>query len=139
MPIRSKNGVKRGAAVTVSFSDSINLIQDQVHWTSKGVRLLTKWHFAEGTEIEFAFDHQGERHCCAGVVVACHPLSKPSGMYQTVLFFVEVPCPDLQKAACACRLHREENAAADGKPIALTKAAKNGAARGSSRDGSSAA
>jgi len=108
MSIPSKSSrVNRGVSVTVSFSDSIRVVRDEVHWTPKGVRLLTKWYFAEGTEIEFAFDHRGERHCCSGVVVACRPLRVPRGLYETVLFFVEVPCSELQKAACDCQLQRQ--------------------------------
>jgi hypothetical protein len=107
MAISGKSGVKQGPRVTVSFSDSLDLIRDQIDWTPKGVRLLTKWHFAEGTEVEFAFDYDGERHCCIGIVVACHSLRRPQGCYETVLFFIETPCTKLQKAACACRLARD--------------------------------
>jgi hypothetical protein len=103
----SKSKGRSGVQITVSFSDSIRLIKDQVHWTPKGVRLLSKWHFAEGTEVEFAFDHEGERHCCSGVVVTCHPLREPSGFYEMILFFIETPCTKLQKAACDCRLAAE--------------------------------
>ncbi len=94
--------------MTVNFSDSVDLIHDQIHWSPKGVSLLTKWPFAVGKEVEFAFDHRGERHCCAGVVVACHPLRRPAGHFEVVLYFVETPCTKLQKAACACRLARAE-------------------------------
>jgi len=109
MPIPSKSRAEEGAQVTVSFSDSINLIKDQVHWSPKGVVLLTKWYFEQGVEVEFAFDHQGERHCCAGVVVACYPLRRPRGCFETVLYFVETPCTTLQKAACDCRLARDSD------------------------------
>ena len=104
MAIQNKTRAGEGTKVTVSFSDSINLIKDQVRWSPKGVSLLTKWPFRVGAEVEFAFDHQGERHCCAGVVVECHPLLHPLGFYETVLFFVETPCSKLQKAACDCQL-----------------------------------
>jgi hypothetical protein len=104
MALPSKS--KIGTQVTVSFSDSIRLIRDQVDWTPQGVRLLTKWHFGEGTEVEFAFDHKGERHCCVGIVVGCRPLRQPAGFFETVLFFIETPCTRLQKAACDCRLAR---------------------------------
>ncbi len=107
MAIPSKVRAGRETRVTVSFSDSFNLITEQVHWTPKGVRLLTKWFFAEGTEVEFAFDHRGERHCCAGVVVACHPLRLPRGCYESLLHDVDTPCTKLQKAACDCRLARD--------------------------------
>ena len=90
--------------MTVSFSDSIRLIRKQVRCSPKGVSLLTKWPFRVGAEVEFAFDHQGERHCCTGVVVACHPMRRPLGFYETVLFFVETPCSTFQKAASDCRL-----------------------------------
>ncbi len=93
-----------GSRVTVSYSDSINLIREQVQWTPKGVSLLTKWPFSVGAEVEFAFDHQGERHCCMGVVVACRPLRRPENHFETVLYFVETPCEEAQKAACDCRL-----------------------------------
>ena len=109
MSIPSNDRAGRGARVTVSFSDSINLVKEQVHWTPKGVSLLTKWFFEEGTEVEFAFDHQGERHCCSGVVVACHPIRQLSGCFETVLYFVETPCIKLQKAASDCRLAPEVN------------------------------
>jgi len=107
MAIQSKTGAGEGVRVTVSFSDSIDLIKEQVHWSPKGVGLLTKWPFRVGAEVEFAFDHQGERHCCTGVVVACHPLRRPLGFYEVLLFFVETPCSKLQKAACDCRLAHE--------------------------------
>ena len=90
--------------VTVNFSDSINLVRRQVQWSPKGVSLLTKWPFAVGAELEFAFDHQRERHCCVGVVVACRPLAKPENHYETVLYFVETPCLEAQKAAHECQL-----------------------------------
>jgi hypothetical protein len=93
--------------VTVSYSDSIHLVREQVRWTPKGVSLLTKWPFAVGAEVEFAFDHQGERHCCTGVVVACRPLKQPESHFETVLYFVETPCPEAQKAARDCRLAHE--------------------------------
>ena len=108
MPIQNKTRAGEGTRVTVSFSDSINLIKDQVQWSPKGVSLLTKWPFRVGAEVEFAFDHQGERHCCTGVVVACHPLRRPLGFFETVLYFVETPCSKLQKAACDCRLAHEQ-------------------------------
>jgi hypothetical protein len=108
MAIPNKTRAGEEARVTVSFSDSINLIKKQIHWSPKGVSLLTKWPFRVGAEVEFAFDHRGERHCCTGVVVACHPLLRPSGFYEIVLFFVETPCSELQKAACDCRLAQEE-------------------------------
>jgi hypothetical protein len=108
MAISSKSRGIEEARVTVNFSDSIDLIYNQIHWTPKGVSLLTKWFFAEGTEVEFAFEHQGERHRCTGVVVACHPLRRPAGHFEVILFFVETPCSKLQKAASACRIARAE-------------------------------
>jgi hypothetical protein len=117
MAIRSKTRANESAAaVTVSYSDSIRLIKNQVRWSPKGVSLMTKWPFRVGAEVEFAFDHQGERHCCAGVVVACHPLRTPEGNFETILFFVETPCSALQKAACDCRLapkHYRDGASTD--------------------------
>jgi hypothetical protein len=112
MAIQSKPRAPEGTRVTVSYSDSINLIKDQVRWSPKGVSLLTKWPFRVGAEVEFAFDHQGERHCCSGVVVGCHPLTEPLGFYETILFFVETPCSKLQKAACECQLAKEQELAA---------------------------
>jgi hypothetical protein len=111
MAIPSKTRVNRGVPVTVSFSDSINLINDQVKWSPKGVSLMTKWPFREGTELEFAFVHRGERHCCTGVVVGCHPLRRPMGFFETVLFFVETPCSELQKAANDCHLAKQNRSA----------------------------
>ncbi len=92
-----ENKILAGAEprVTVSFSDSISLVKKHVRWTPKGVSLLTKWPFSLGVEVEFAFDHEGERHCCTGVVVACHPLNQPLGHYETALDFVETPCVKL--------------------------------------------
>ncbi len=95
--------------VTVSFSDSIKLVKEQVNWSPKGVSLMTKWPFTVGAEVEFAFDHEGERHCCTGIVVGCSPLPEAAGFFETVLYFVETPCVKLQKAACACRLAPEEH------------------------------
>jgi hypothetical protein len=116
MATRSKTPADQGTAVTVSFSDSIRLVRKQVSWSPKGVSLMTKWPFRVGAEVEFAFDHQGERHCCSGVVVACRPLPQPEGFFETVLYFVETPCSALQKAACDCRLapeHHRNGARAD--------------------------
>jgi hypothetical protein len=133
MAIQSKSRAGQGVRVTVSFSDSIHLIKDQVQWSPKGVSLLTKWPFQVGAEVEFAFDHDGERHCCTGVVVACHPLRRPLGFFETVLFFVETPCSKLQKAACECRLAREHN-----QPQGRTQfTTHNHALNGSSRNGAS--
>ena len=129
MAIQSKTGAGRGVRVTVSFSDSINLIKDQVQWSPKGVCLLTKWPFRVGAEVEFAFDHQGERHCCTGVVVACHPLRRPLGFYETVLYFVETPCSKLQKAACDCRLAHEHEHPQGETHFTTDSPAGNGASR----------
>src|SRR5476649_1916247 len=107
MAIGNKTRASGEPRVTVSYSDSINLVKKQVRWTPKGVSLLTKWPFQVGAEVEFAFDHLGERHCCAGVVVACHPLRRQLGFFETVLYFVETPCSSLQKAACECKLADE--------------------------------
>lgn len=129
MHSRSKAKPNREAQVTVSFSDSVSLERDHVEWSPKGVRLLTKWPFALGTELEFAFDHRGERHCCHGVVVACHPLHRPAGFYETVLFFIEPPCVKAQKAACDCRLApRAYEPAGDSTAAFRTRAARDGAA-----------
>src|ERR1700733_6261107 len=92
MAIQSKTRSEVEPRVTVSFSDSIDLVKKQVKWSPKGVSLLTKWPFQVGAEVEFAFDHQGERHCCTGIVVSCHPLEQPQGCYDTTLYFVETPC-----------------------------------------------
>src|ERR1700749_3245960 len=110
MAIQNKTRAGEGTRVTVSYSDSINLIKDQVRWSPKGVSLLTKWPFRVGAEVEFAFDHASERHCCVGIVVGCHELRRPAGFYETGLCFVETPCSELQKAASACRLARERRA-----------------------------
>jgi hypothetical protein len=100
-----RNGLmRRVRSVTVSFSDTIQLPRKKVEWAPNGVSLITKWPFAEGTEVEFAFDHGGTRHCCIGVVVACRALDRPSGHYSTILYFVEVPCNELRHAACDCQL-----------------------------------
>jgi hypothetical protein len=104
MAVPTKTRQSESSEVTVSFSDSINLGRQQVQWSPKGVSLLTKWPFSVGSEVEFAFDHQGARHCCVGVVVACRPLRKPANHFETVLYFVETPCEEAQKAANDCRL-----------------------------------
>jgi hypothetical protein len=108
MAIQTKTRAVDDGRVTVSFSDSIDLVKTQVQFSPKGVSLLTKWPFRVGAEVEFAFDHRGQRHCCTGVVVACHRLRRPLGFYETVLYFVETPCSELQKAASACQLAREK-------------------------------
>jgi hypothetical protein len=102
MAIQTKTRAGDDGRVTVSFSDSIDLAKKQVQWSPKGVSLLTKWPFQVGAEVEFAFDHQGERHCCAGVVVACRP--QEGQFFETTLYFVETPCSSLQKAASDCKL-----------------------------------
>ena len=121
MPLQSKSATSESGRVTVSFSDSIDLAKEQVQWTPKGVSLLTKWRFAEGVEVEFAFEHQGERHCCSGVVVACHPLSRPEGCFETILYFVETPCSKLQKAACDCQLARDGHVPKRGEDAAARR------------------
>ncbi len=126
MAIPSKTRADGGVPVTVSFSDSINLINHQVKWSPKGVSLLTKWPFREGTEVEFAFDHQGERHCCTGVVVGCHPLRRPLGYFETILYFVEKPCSEVEKAACDCRLAAQRDV---GATVSASAAATRRAAR----------
>ena len=108
MAAPTKTRPNHASQVTVSYSDSINLVRQQVQWSPKGVSLLTKWPFAVGAEVEFAFDHQGERHCCTGVVVACRPLRKPANHYETVMYFVESPCAKALKAACECKLADEQ-------------------------------
>jgi hypothetical protein len=129
MPSPSKSKGHRETEVTVSFSDSVSLARDYVRWTPKGVQLLTKWPFAVGAELEFAFDHQGERHCCLGVVVACRPSGKPAGFYEVVLYFIETPCRSALKAACDCRLAPEEYASfRDGAfPAAKVRSSRPGA------------
>lgn len=101
---RGAAGVER---ITVNFSDSVNLPDDGVRWSPRGVTLRTKWYFPEGTELEFAFDHAGERHCHRGIVVACRPLAAFPRSYLTVLYFFKKPCRKLQRAAHACRLDGE--------------------------------
>jgi hypothetical protein len=132
MAIPSKPRANRGVPVTVSFSDSINLINHQVKWSPKGVSLMTKWPFREGTELEFAFDHRGERHCCTGVVVGCHPLQRPSGYFETVLFFVETPCSELQKAANDCHLAKQ-NRSVGTTQVTTHNHAANGKTNGRAR------
>jgi hypothetical protein len=124
MPLQSKSGINESKRVTVSFSDSIDLANEQVQWTPKGVCLMTKWRFAEGVEVEFAFDHQGERHCCSGVVVACHPLNEPQGCFETILYFVDTPCSKLQKAACDCNLARDGQISAKADEPVITRKSK---------------
>jgi hypothetical protein len=104
-PSTQLNGLtRRVRSVTVSFSDTIELPKKKVEWTPNGVSLVTKWGFAEGTEVEFAFEHGGTRHCCIGIVVACRPLARPANHFSTVLYFIEVPCDELRHAACDCQL-----------------------------------
>ncbi|MCE0523598.1 MAG: hypothetical protein LV480_11885 [Methylacidiphilales bacterium] len=91
--------------------------------------LLTKWPFRVGAEVEFAFDHRGKRHCCTGVVVACHPLRQPLGFYETVLFFVETPCSKLQKAACDCRLAHDHQEAQPETGVTPDDTATDGASQ----------
>ena len=102
MQTKTRGGVD--GRVTVNFSDSVDLAKDQVQFSPKGVSILTKWPFQVGAEVEFAFDHLNERHCCSGVVVACRPVPRQAGFFETVLYFVETPCTSLQKAACDCKL-----------------------------------
>jgi hypothetical protein len=108
MRATGKSKADREAQVTVSFSDSVNVGRNHVQWTPKGVRLLTKWPFVEGTELEFAFDHRGERHCHVGVVVGCRPAPESRGFYEVVLYFIETPCQEHRQAARDCRLAPED-------------------------------
>ena len=95
---------RQASAVTINFSDTIRLPKKRVEWTPHGVSLLTKWPFAEGAEVEFAFEHAGRRHCCVGIVVTCNPVPRQSGFFDTLIYFVEVPCDELRHAACDCKL-----------------------------------
>lgn len=113
MPTRTKTRANEGERVTVSFSDSINLVKKHVRWSPKGVSLLTKWPFQVGAEVEFAFDHRGERHCCTGIVVSCGDHPSHPGFFETVLYFVETPCLELQKAASDCQLAHEDGLSQD--------------------------
>ena len=122
MASRTKTGTDEGVRVTVSFSDSINLVKKHVQWSPKGVSLLTKWPFQVGAEVEFAFDHQGERHCCRGVVVACRDLASQSGFFETVLYFVETPCSKVAKAACDCQLAQDHEQMPAETPVPLRTA-----------------
>jgi hypothetical protein len=101
---RTDRMVRRGESVTISFSDTIELPRKKVALTPRGVSLVTKWPFAVGTEVEFAFDHRGTRHCAVGVVVGCRPLARQQSHYSTLIYFVEVPCEELRHAACDCQL-----------------------------------
>lgn len=107
MAIQTKTRAEEGKRITVSFSDSINLVKKHVQWSPKGVSIMTKWPFQVGAEVEFAFDHQSERHCCMGIVVACRDFPQRQGFYETVLYFVETPCQKVAKAACDCQLAHE--------------------------------
>ncbi len=111
MAIQTKARGGDDGRVTVSFSDSLDMPKKQVQFSPKGVSLLTKWPFQVGAEVEFAFDHDGARHCCTGIVVACHPLPRQPGFFDTVLYFVETPCVTLQKAACDCKLVEDDGTA----------------------------
>ena len=115
MAIQNKTRADESERVTVSYSDSISLVKKQVQWSPKGVSLMTKWPFQVGAEVEFAFDHRGERHCCTGVVVACRDFPSQPGYFETVLYFVETPCNKLQKAASDCRLAEEQRLR--GRPV----------------------
>jgi hypothetical protein len=95
---------RRLPAVTINFSDKIQLTRKHVEWTPNGVSLLTKWPFAVGTEVEFAFEHASARHCCIGIVVSCQPVLRTPGLFSTILYFIEVPCNELRHAACDCQL-----------------------------------
>ena len=110
MAIQTKTRAGDDGRVTVNFSDSVDLAKKQVQFSPKGVSIMTKWPFQVGAEVEFAFDHQNERHCCSGVVVACHPMPQQAGFFETVLYFVDTPCISLQKAACDCKLADEDQA-----------------------------
>jgi hypothetical protein len=46
---------RQATSVTINFSDTIQLRKKQVELTPHGVSLITKWPFAEGAEVEFAF------------------------------------------------------------------------------------
>ena len=100
----SERTMNRPESVTISYSDTLQLPRKKIAWTPNGVSLVTKWPFAIGAEVEFAFDHQGRRHCCVGIVVSCRALPRQPGHYSTVLYFVEVPCDELRHAACDCQL-----------------------------------
>jgi hypothetical protein len=112
----SSSGMTRQQAtsVTINFSDTIQLRKKHVEWTPNGVSLVTKWPFAEGVEVEFAFEHAGRRHCCVGVVVACRPIPRRPGLFSTLLYFIEVPCNELRHAACDCKLAHPRHRPQDG-------------------------
>jgi hypothetical protein len=101
---REGHATRQARSVTISFSDTLELPRRKIDWRTNGVSLVTKWPFAVGREIEFAFEHRGARHCCVGVVVSCRPLPRQPGHFSTVLYFIEVPCDELRHAACDCQL-----------------------------------
>jgi hypothetical protein len=111
----TSQSLSRPRRVTLSYSDSIDLVNHQIEWSPKGVSLITKWPFAEGREIEFSFVHQGRRHRCIGTVVACHALREPRGFYSTLLYFVDEPCRQACAAACDCHLADEVHRPAHGR------------------------
>jgi hypothetical protein len=61
--------------------------------------------------------------------VACHPLREPAGCFETVLYFVDTPCTQLQKAACACQLARDGHAPEEGTSSATEVHSHNGTER----------
>ena len=75
----SERTTNRPESVTISYSDTLQLPRKKVAWTPNGVSLVTKWPFAIGAEVEFAFDHRGQRHCCVGIVVSCRALPRQPG------------------------------------------------------------
>ncbi len=84
--------------VTINYSDSSRCPVESCQWSDKGIRLHTKWHFPSGAEIELEVEAEGEKHNCAGVVVACERVDGKPGNYMTTLFFVDPPCEGLKSA-----------------------------------------
>ncbi len=81
--------------IKVCFTDEIKVSRNRVRWEKKGVTIDTKWHFREGTELEFAMEKGDFRRNCTGIVVSCQPHPWRDGFYETVLYFVDEPCREL--------------------------------------------
>ncbi len=82
--------------ILICFSDELKVRRTAIHWAKDGVVIDTKWHFQEGTELEFAVECGEERRKCCGIVVACKTHPERPELYETFLFFLERPCPDMR-------------------------------------------
>jgi hypothetical protein len=89
--------MKTAEEIQICYQEGLSLRRTGVHWEKRGVIFDTKWHFEEGTEIEFTVELGPVRRNCTGIVVGCNPHPCVEGLFETSLYFVDEPCQEMAK------------------------------------------